>query len=76
MLAWRAHHGSDWVRADELAPTVRRIIDARERLPAIRQRLRLLVNKPSGVTLEAKTVGNPPTRIAGHGLALHDARST
>jgi hypothetical protein len=65
---WRAHHG-DWVRADALAPTVRRMIDARERLPAIRQRLRLLVNKPSGgFTLEAKTVGNRARPVAFYRL--------
>jgi hypothetical protein len=66
---WRRWHGSDWVRADELTTAVRRMIDERERLPAIRQRLRLLVNKPSdGFTLEAKTVGNRARPVAFYRL--------
>jgi hypothetical protein len=53
---WRAHHGDDWVRADALHPTVRRLIDDRDRISAIRQRLRQLAVTCS--ELEAKVVGN------------------
>ena len=63
---WRAHHGSDWVRADALAATVRRLIDARERLPAVSQKLRQLVNTPiGGLRLESEVRGNAarPTRL-------------
>ena len=62
---WRAHHGSDWVRADELSAAVRKMIDAKDRAAAVRQRLRLLVNKAiDGVTLEAKVVGNRARPVA------------
>jgi hypothetical protein len=59
LAEWRAHHGSDWVKVDDLAPSVRRLIDARERVPAIRQRLpRLVATCRDSFKLEAKVVGN------------------
>jgi hypothetical protein len=62
---WRVRHGSDWVRADDLDPTVRRRIDEHERLPAIRQRLRQLVRTPlGGLRLESKVVGNAARPVA------------
>jgi hypothetical protein len=59
LTTWHAHHGSEWIRADALAPAVRRLVDARERAAAIRQRLRQLVNaQANGFGLEAKAGGN------------------
>jgi hypothetical protein len=56
LAEWRRQHGDTWMKADTLSPAVRRLVDPKDRTPAIRQRLRLLVNKPSdGFTLEAKT---------------------
>jgi hypothetical protein len=54
---WRAHHGSDWVRADALHLTVRQLIDERDRIPAIRQKLRQLAATHREF-VETKTVGN------------------
>jgi hypothetical protein len=59
LAAWRAHHGSDWVRADDLVSEVRRLIDDKDRTAAIRQKLRGLASTPiGGLMLEAKSVGN------------------
>jgi hypothetical protein len=54
---WRAHHGSDWVRADALHLTVRQLIDEHDRIPAIRQKLRQLAATHREF-VETKTVGN------------------
>ena len=58
---WRSCHGCEWTRADDLAPTVCRMIDERQRLPAIRQRLHQLDAACS--ELETKTVGNRARRV-------------
>lgn len=58
---WRRRHGSDWVRADDLAPTVCCMIDPQGRIPAIRQRLRQLVASCS--ELETTTTGNAARRV-------------
>ena len=52
LTTWHAHHADAWTRADELHPAVRRLIDARERLPAIRQKIRQLAGwrpRPSAI---------------------------
>jgi hypothetical protein len=57
---WRAWHGDDCTRADDLNPAVRHMIDAKERTAAIRQALPKLANTQiGGFKLEARTVGNP-----------------
>lgn len=63
LTEWQRHHGSNWTRADALHPTVRRMIDERDRAPAIRQKLRLLA--ATCPEIEAKVVGNAakPTRL-------------
>jgi hypothetical protein len=62
---WRAHHAGDWVRADDLSATVRRVIDQRERLPAVRQKLRQLVKTHlGGFTLQVRTIGNAARPVA------------
>jgi hypothetical protein len=64
---WRRRHGSDWVRADDLSTTVRRMIDERERLPAVRQKLpRLVVACPE---LETEVRGNRAERVTFYRLA-------
>ena len=59
---WRCRHGSEWVRADDLAPTVCRMVDPQERTAAVRQRLRQLVaHTPE---LQVKVVGNAARPVA------------
>ena len=61
LTEWRRHHADTWVRADALHPAIRRMIDERQRLSAIRQKLRQLVaHTPE---LEAKVVGNAARRV-------------
>ena len=62
LAEWRHRHGSDWVRADELHPAIRCMIDPRERLPAVRQKLRQLV--ATCRELEVKVVGNAARPVA------------
>jgi hypothetical protein len=62
---WRVWHGSDWVKADDLNFHVRRLIDDKERVPAIRQKLSQLAStRLGGFMLEAKVVGNAANRVA------------
>jgi hypothetical protein len=58
---WHAHHGSDWVKACELHPAVRRLIDARGRISAARQKLPLLV--ATCREMETKVMGNAAKRV-------------
>ena len=56
---WHRHHGYDWLRADDLNPAVRRMIDPQDRTAAIRQKLpRLVDTLLSGFKLETKVVGS------------------
>ena len=53
------------MKADELQLAVRRLIDDRERVPAIRQKLSQLVNtRLGGFMLEAKIEGNAANRVS------------
>jgi hypothetical protein len=61
---WRVRHGSDWVKADDLDWHVRRLIDDKERVPAIRQKLSQLAStRLDGSMLEAKVEGNAASRV-------------
>jgi hypothetical protein len=56
--AWSGKHGG-WVRADDLDPTVRRLVDEKDRPAAIRQRLNELVGtRLGGFQLLGKADGN------------------
>jgi hypothetical protein len=70
LTEWRAHHGSDWVRADALHPAVRRMIDTRERIAAIRQRLRQVV--ATCPDLEARTTGNAARPVTFYRLIQNE----
>jgi hypothetical protein len=60
---WRVWHRDDWVKADDLNWNVRRLIDDRERVPAIRQKLAQLVNtRLGGFRLEGQIEGNAANR--------------
>jgi hypothetical protein len=62
---WRAWHASDWMKADDLHPTVRRLIDDKERVPAIRQKLSQLAStRLGGSMLESKVEGNAANRVS------------
>jgi hypothetical protein len=62
---WRVWHGSDWMKADNLNPAVRRLIDDRERTAAIRQKLSPLVNtRLGGFMLEGRIEGNAATAVS------------
>ena len=63
---WRLRHGDGWIRADDLHPAIRQMIDPQDRAPAIRQRLRLLAAKHR--ELEAKVVGNAAKPVAYYRL--------
>jgi hypothetical protein len=61
---WRVWHGTDWVKADDLNYHVRRLIDDKERVPAIRQKLSHLANtRLDGFMLESRVEGNAATRV-------------
>jgi hypothetical protein len=65
LAEWRAHHADAWVKADELNPAVRRVIDPKDRTAAIRQKLRQLAStQADGLRLEARAGGNRPDRAA------------
>jgi hypothetical protein len=62
---WRVWHGSDWTKADDLNPAVRRLIDDKERVPAIRQKLSQLAStRLGGSMLECKVAGNAANRVS------------
>jgi hypothetical protein len=67
---WRVWHGSDWVKADDLNFRVRRLIDDKERVPAIRQKLSQMANtRLGGSVLESKIEGNAANRVALYRVA-------
>jgi hypothetical protein len=62
---WRFRHGGDWQKADELHPAVRRMVDEKERVPAIRQKLSQMANtRLGGFRLECTVEGNAANRVS------------
>jgi hypothetical protein len=57
---WLVHHGSAWVRSDELHQQVRQLLDPQERTAAIRQRVQKLAGaEVGGLRVETQAIGNP-----------------
>jgi hypothetical protein len=67
LAEWHLRHGDTWIRADALSPTIRHVIDPKDRTAAIRQRLRQLANAHR--ELETKTTGNAARPVRLYRLA-------
>jgi hypothetical protein len=64
-VKWREYHLDAWVKADDLDWHVRRLVDDKERVPAIRQKLALLADtRLDGFKLESKVEGNAANRVS------------
>ena len=69
-VKWREYHLDTWVKADDLDWHVRRLVDDKERVPAIRQKLALLADtRLDGFKLESKVEGNAANRVSLYRVA-------